>query len=140
LIMFLFIVMATVSLAASAGVAVMRPPMGPARRVPGPIGPIRSVAEANQHFLTQWGPTRFNTVKGAPDGYYDCGPTSWLMASSVVGLLPHPTPGHAEAAIVRLARLAPRGVAGYGRPGYELVRALPPAALAVRLRANLRGV
>jgi hypothetical protein len=59
---------------------------------------IGTVAEANQFFLNQWGPTRFNSA-AHPFGYMDCGPTSAVMALCALGIIPHPGPSAAEAVI-----------------------------------------
>jgi hypothetical protein len=104
---------------------------------PGAIGPVQTIQRANQFFLTQWGPTAFNHVRGAPDGHTNCGPTTWLMGASTHGIVPHPGPDQAEAAIRALAVAAPMGVYGYGRPGFELAGALPGSALAHRLPSTL---
>ena len=62
-------------------------------------GRIDSANEANKYFATQWGGTKFNTVRGAPDGYSDCTPTSAVMAASSLGLIKDPTPANVEKAI-----------------------------------------
>jgi hypothetical protein len=59
---------------------------------------IGTVAEANQFFINQWGPTRFNSALH-PFGYMDCGPTSAVMALCALGIIPHPGPNAAEAVI-----------------------------------------
>jgi len=66
---------------------------------PAKLGTATSVAEANQNFLSQWGPTEWNSAQGAPFGYSDCGPTSVAMALGALGLLPHPSPADAEKTI-----------------------------------------
>ncbi|MFH1809817.1 MAG: peptidoglycan-binding protein [Pseudomonadota bacterium] len=74
-----------------------KPATNPA--VPAVAGDLHSVARANKFFITQWGSTRFNSVRGAPDGYNDCAPTSAVMAASSLGVLKDPTPAQAEKAI-----------------------------------------
>lgn len=61
-----------------------------------------STQQANQSFLTQWGPTAYNDPAGSRDipyGYSDCGPTSALMALNTLGLTQQPTPETAHSAI-----------------------------------------
>jgi len=54
--------------------------------VPGPTnGAITSVDQANQFFMSQWGPTPY-TSGGAPYHYDDCGPTSAAMVAEAIGL------------------------------------------------------
>ncbi|MHB8873794.1 MAG: peptidoglycan-binding protein [Myxococcaceae bacterium] len=66
---------------------------------PREVGTSSSIAQANESFVSQWGPTEWNSAQGAPMGYKDCGPTSALMALNALGLVPHPLPGDAEKAI-----------------------------------------
>jgi hypothetical protein len=61
-----------------------------------------SAATLNSYFITQWGPTRFNAA-GHPDGYDDCGPTSFYMAASFLHYVSLATPVTAEGDI-RYAR------------------------------------
>src|SRR5262245_22726941 len=60
-----------------------------------------TTAAANKFFLTQWGPTKY-TAGGHPYGFMDCGPTSGVMALSQLGLMEHPSPSKAFAAIDRV--------------------------------------
>ncbi|MFH1808138.1 MAG: peptidoglycan-binding protein [Pseudomonadota bacterium] len=62
------------------------------------FGTFDTVPQANKHFLTQWGPTRYNKT-GPRYGYKDCAPTSAVMAASALGLIKHPGPGEASRAI-----------------------------------------
>jgi peptidoglycan hydrolase-like protein with peptidoglycan-binding domain len=64
-----------------------------------PEGAVSSVDDANEHFVTQWGGTDYNSTSGAPYGYNDCGPTSTVMALSMLGLMEPPEPGAASDAI-----------------------------------------
>jgi len=62
-------------------------------------GTVGSTSDADRYFVTQWGGTKFNSAKGAPYGFNDCGPTSGVMALSALGLTDPPTPDGAEKAI-----------------------------------------
>ena len=71
---------------------------------PNPVpstGPIRSVDQANQYFMSQWGPTPYNSG-GYPYGFNDCGPTSAAMVAQATGLWAPPGPGGASAEIDRM--------------------------------------
>lgn len=81
------------------GMLFVRTPAGADIVPPQKLGTASSVAEANQSFLSQWGPTPWNSAQGAPYGYEDCGPTSTAMALSALGIIPHPSPADAEKAI-----------------------------------------
>src|SRR5256885_1987250 len=85
--------------AAALGGASTPPVTPPPVTTPTGAGVATSVDQANQSFLSQWGPTPFNSARGAPYGYEDCGPTSTAMALSQLGLLPHPSPAGAETTI-----------------------------------------
>ncbi|HVE84447.1 MAG TPA: LysM peptidoglycan-binding domain-containing protein [Myxococcales bacterium] len=76
-------------------------PVPPPPPQPLPNGPIRSVDQANQFFLSQWGPTPYNSG-GWPYGFNDCGPTSAAMVAEAVGLWPPSGPGGASATIDRM--------------------------------------
>jgi peptidoglycan hydrolase-like protein with peptidoglycan-binding domain len=65
---------------------------------PARLGTFTTTEEAGKSFLTQWGPTASNSG-GTPYGYNDCGPTSAVMALSSLGLVSHPGPDGAAAAI-----------------------------------------
>ncbi|MBI3185582.1 MAG: peptidoglycan-binding protein [Myxococcales bacterium] len=52
-------------------------------------GTVGTTEEADAYFLTQWGPTPYNSG-GAPYGYNDCGPTSAAMALASLGLIERP--------------------------------------------------
>lgn len=69
---------------------------------PRKLGTAQSLEEAGANFLTQWGPTASNDPpvgSDIPFGYYDCGPTSAVMALSALGLMAHPGAGDAYVAI-----------------------------------------
>ena len=66
---------------------------------PQKLGAVSSVQDANNSFVSQWGPTPWNSAQGAPYGYEDCGPTSVTMALSSLGLIQHPAPADAETTI-----------------------------------------
>ena len=68
-----------------------------------------TLATARNDFATQWGPTPLNSA-GAPDGYDDCGPTSLLIAASLLGYLPRPTATTAESEIRKARNLTRGGV------------------------------
>jgi LysM repeat protein len=57
--------------------------------------------QANRFFVTQWGPSPYNS-SGTPYGFFDCGPTSGVMALSALGLMNAATPQTASAAIDRV--------------------------------------
>lgn len=86
-------------LASADGMLYVRTANGTDLAPPQKLGTASSVAEANQSFLSQWGPTPWNSAQGAPYGYEDCGPTSVAMALGALGLVPHPSPENAEATI-----------------------------------------
>jgi len=86
-------------LASADGMLYVRSPADLDLAPPQKLGAASSVAEANQNFLSQWGPTQWNSAQGAPYGYSDCGPTSVAMALGALGLLAHPSPGDAEKTI-----------------------------------------
>lgn len=67
-------------------------PEGDAGRLPA------TVEEADRHFITQWGPTAFNSGR-VPYGYNDCGPAAVVMVVSALGLHERPEPEGAAAAI-----------------------------------------
>jgi murein DD-endopeptidase MepM/ murein hydrolase activator NlpD len=69
------------------------PPMG--------SGLSSTTQEANRFFVTQWGPTAYNSG-GAPYGYFDCGPTSGVMALTALGLMNPSTAATASASIDRV--------------------------------------
>jgi hypothetical protein len=71
--------------------------------------PRPRVEGENRFFLTQWGPTKWNTA-GAPDGYKDCGPTTALIALAKLGLVDHPDARAAEAKIEWMRDLTRGGV------------------------------
>jgi hypothetical protein len=82
----------------------------PLGTLPDPSGsPPADLSAANQHFLTQWGGTKWNGVNGAPAGYEDCGPTSGVMALSVLGLGPNPNASNAEGLINQMRDLTRGG-------------------------------
>lgn len=67
-----------------------------------PVGrPVGSVEQANQFFVSQWGPTPFNNgnPNGSTRGFSDCGPTSGVMLAEALGLIPRTTADNAEDAI-----------------------------------------
>lgn len=66
---------------------------------PQKLGAVSSVQDANNSFVSQWGPTPWNSAQGAPYGYEDCGPTSVTIALSSLGLIQHPAPADAEKTI-----------------------------------------
>jgi peptidoglycan hydrolase-like protein with peptidoglycan-binding domain len=73
-----------------------RPPHAPADGLP------TSAEAANNHFLSQWGPTAYNDPPGtndAPYGYNDCGPTSAVMALNALGISQQPSAENAHLAI-----------------------------------------
>ncbi len=76
------------------------PPTGPTNPTPG-AGPIRSVDQANQFFLSQWGPTPYNSG-GYPYGFNDCGPTSAAMVAQATGLWPRSSAGESASTIDRM--------------------------------------
>ena len=77
-----------------------RSPTGPT--TPGvPTGPIKSVDQANQFFLSQWGPTPYNSG-GYPYGFNDCGPTSAAMVAEAIGLWNHAGAGGASTTIDKM--------------------------------------
>lgn len=86
-------------LASADGMLYVRTNAGADIAPPQKLGAATSVQEANQHFLSQWGPTPWNSAQGAPYGYEDCGPTSVAMALSSLGLMEHPSPADAEKVI-----------------------------------------
>ncbi|MCB9640816.1 MAG: LysM peptidoglycan-binding domain-containing protein [Myxococcales bacterium] len=58
-----------------------------------------TTAQADQFFLTQWGPTNYNNPPGATDipyGYNDCGPTAALMATNALGITQQPNASEAH--------------------------------------------
>ena len=57
--------------------------------------------EANRFFVNQWGPTAYNS-SGAPFGFFDCGPTSGVMALTALGLM---TPATAQTASSSIDRV-----------------------------------
>ena len=69
---------------------------------PRKLGTAQSLEEARASFLTQWGPSVYNdppTGSDVPYGYYDCGPTSALMALSALGITSRPGAADASGAI-----------------------------------------
>jgi hypothetical protein len=85
------------------------------------LGPVRSIGAAQKHFLTQLGPTAYNSAAWDENSRKDCGPTSALMALSVLGLVRHPAADGAATAI-RAAREAmhPQGDAAAGTSSEQL--------------------
>jgi hypothetical protein len=85
------------------------------------LGPVRSIAAAQKVFLTQLGPTLYNSAEWDENSRRDCGPTSALMALATLGLVRHPGAGGAAAAI-RDARQAvhPKGDAADGTTSEQL--------------------
>jgi peptidoglycan hydrolase-like protein with peptidoglycan-binding domain len=63
------------------------------------LGTVGSTEDGNDFFVSQWGPTPWNSANGAPYGYEDCGPTSVVIVASMLGLMAHPAPADAETAI-----------------------------------------
>ena len=64
-----------------------------------------TVDQANRSFVSQWGPTPWNSG-GHPYGFEDCVPTSAVMAASALGLIAHPAPAGAEDAIDHMRDLS----------------------------------
>ncbi|MFO0599328.1 MAG: peptidoglycan-binding protein [Myxococcaceae bacterium] len=83
--------------------AELQTPTGPKDlEPPRKLGTAQSLAEAQQYFLSQWGPTAYNDPVGANDhpwGFEDCGPTSAVMALSALGLRARPGATDASTAI-----------------------------------------
>jgi len=116
----------------------------------GPIGPAPNVAAANAFMLDQVGGP-FNAVRGAPDGYLDCGPTTGVIALSVLGVVPYPRPAGAEVAIERMrqkmhpgsatsrATNVPQEIAGLQAMGAAAL-SLPPTMASVRFGLGRRSV
>ncbi|MBS2030908.1 MAG: peptidoglycan-binding protein [Deltaproteobacteria bacterium] len=90
------------------------------------LGAASSLDQANQSFLSQWGPTPWNSAQGAPYGYEDCGPTSCAMVLSSLGLIAHPSPADAEKTIdaMRDAALGYNSTHSQDTDDSELVKAL----------------
>lgn len=92
--------------ASAAGMLYVKTTAGQDIVPPRKLGTASSVAEANQSFLSQWGPTPFNSADGAPYGYEDCGPTSVAMSLAALGLIPPSSPADAEKTIDAMRDLA----------------------------------
>lgn len=83
--------------------AEVQTPAGPRELVsPRKLGTAQSLEEAQQYFLSQWGPTAYNDPPGGNDrpwGFMDCGPTSAVMTLAALGLAPRPGAADAYVAI-----------------------------------------
>lgn len=111
-------------LATPAGVLYVRRADGSDLAPPRRLGPAVTVAEANQSFLTQWGPTAWNRVNGAPNGYLNCGPTSAAIVLSMLGHIPHPSPAEAEQVIVAMRQASGVLNKNYGMGDSAVARVL----------------
>lgn len=114
-------------------------PIVPAQK----LGVATSIDQANQSFVSQWGPTPWNSANGAPYGYEDCGPTSCAMVLSALGLIAHPAPGDAEKTIdaMRDAALGFNSTQSQGTNDPQLERALKAnGAQASEVNATLANV
>lgn len=95
------------------------------------------VTRFDAFFTTQWGPSPYNDVPGAPDGYDDCGPTSLVMIAAARGAIAPPAPATAEDEI-RSMRTRAKGRAeatSSGTPMVQMLAALDALHLPAR---NLR--
>lgn len=90
-----------------------------------PIAAVDTTEAADEFFITQWGPTPYNSG-ATPYGYNDCGPASVLMSLVSLGLHERPSPLDASGVLDAVRDQALGRESDYSeRMGFdELARAL----------------